>query len=208
MGRERPIVERQRPDNTQPTVLRAIISPCTGCKNNVEPPVNPEEMESQKHRKDVWPCPKRVLYAKRKRAQEVGDRTLDYGNPVYNESLLGVNPVWPGQVANGENLGNKYGYVFIATFEDNVDNGWNPEFDTARIRCRGPFLIAQPERVWNFHGRAAQWDTVLGWTRRYYVDGAEFHGFILEAATWQVAKGYSRKVDNNLGRTLSGKSRF
>jgi hypothetical protein len=165
-------------------------------------------MDDGRYRKDIWPCPKRVLYAQRERAKRINDRSFNYANPIYNDALLAVNPVWPGQVVDGKNLGNKYGYIFIATFEDNFDNGWNQGFATGKIRCRGPFLIAQPERYWNFLGRMDQWDTLLVWSRVYHIDGAKFEGFALEAATWQVASGYERKQDTNMGRILSGVSRF
>jgi hypothetical protein len=151
-----------------------------------------------------WPCPKAVLYAQRAMATKLGaGQNANYNHPVYDEKLRSVNPV-PAGVGKHQN---GYSYVFVATYEDNVESGWNPEFvnDTTRIRCRGPFLVATPERLLNIQGRLEQLDHVLIFSRYYYVDGAEFAGYALEAATWQVHTSATRATDRNLFVTLSGK---
>lgn len=200
---ERPIVEKRKPDSTRPTMLRAIISPCTGCRNNIQVPTTPEESDSKRNVAG-WPCPKVQLYQQKLRATREGDRSVNYSHPVFDDRLRGTNPVWPGISINGDPVGNNYAYIFVATFEDNVDNGWNPEWDTSKIRCRGPFLLASPERHWNLLGHAEQGDGAIIWLSNFYIDGANFKGFALEAAIWQTPTGYSRTTTSNITRTTSG----
>lgn len=193
MPRERPLVEFFSP--SKPNKLRAIVSPCKGCKNNI--PVNDGELEDIEH--TVGPvCPKRVLY---KNAQnfEWAKNEFKWDGPVFDTSLLSQNPVWPGL----KDHGNAYAYVFIATYEDNVDNGWNPTFDTDRIHCRGPYLIKGTEREWHIIGHLEQSDRVITTEKRFMVDGQEFMGLVEEAQVWQVARGYVREISRNLGKSNS-----
>lgn len=205
MAKERPIVEQDRYDRNSGNIFRAIISPCTGCRNNVPVPTDTEDAQDGSTQ---WACPKQRLYSQKLRAEKSGDRSKTYDHPVYNERLKGVNPVWPGVETNGESNKNNYAYVFLAFYEDNVENGYNPEWDTKKIRCRGPFLMMAPERYWNFFGHAEQGDHILAFLSYYYIDGAAFKGFAQEASTYKVASGYTRKIDFNLGRTLSGAPRY
>lgn len=223
MAKERPIVERQpRGELYEFPVDRAIISPCTGCKNNL-PVTPPSERPTERQPADpgrAWPCPKQEFYALREAARRSGDRSRNYSHPVFDQRLKAVNPVWPGlqlEDPDGQKYNQRYAYVFLAFFTDNNSAGGGAfqrsgrgglNIDTEKIRCRGPFLLASTERQWNFFGNIDQGDTVLGFNAYYYIDGVEFRGYALEAATWQVAHGYSRKLDSNLGRTLSGASRF
>lgn len=225
MARERPPVERPARDREFKKLMSmgsAIISPCTGCQNNL-PQRRPSE--STDVRRGVpkgapWPCPKQVLYAQRDAARDLGDASRNYSHPVYDPQLKARNPVWPGLQLNspsGEKYSQRYAYVFLAFFDDNSQSGSGAfqrsgrgglNIDTSRIRCRGPYLLASTERQWNLMGTIDQGDTVLAFNTYYFIDGAEFQGYALEAATWQVATGYSRKIDSNLGRTLSGASRY
>ena len=195
MPRERPIVEPLSPSTAQSQVSRAIISPCTGCKNNI--PVADGEVDGVES--NLGPvCPKRILYKLRDRNQ---DKTLDrnYDGPVFDANLLGMNPVWPAL----KDHGNAYAYVFIATYEDNVDNGWNPTFDTERIICRGPYLIKGTEREWHALGHLQQRDFVASTNQRFFIEGQEFQGLVEEAQVWQVARGYVREIDRNLLKSNS-----
>jgi hypothetical protein len=206
MGRERPIVERKPPDQLYPKWMRGIVSPCTGCTNNKPVTLDIDTYEKYKQNPSFvaqpWPCPKQVYYAIAAQAKIIGDTTLDWDNPVFDEKAKAINPVFPGLFDHA----NHYSYIFVATFEDNVDTGWNPEWDRNKIRCRGPFLVVMPERWTNFLGHLSQGDTVLINLSYYYVDGAEFRGFAWDAAMWQTATGYTRKQDHNVGRTLHAKA--
>lgn len=222
MASERPIVEREpRSAHQQLRMGGAIISPCTGCRNNV----GVDDLDINKLTEDTrdpnrpWPCPKQILYAQKKAAERVGDTSHNYKHPVYDRRLQFRNPIWPGlqlDSEDGAEYNQRYAYLFLAFYSDN-DQSKSGAFeksgrgglniDTTKIRCRGPYLLASTERQWNFFGIPDQGDTVLAFNAYYYVDGAEFQGYALEAATWQVANGYSRKIDSNLGRTLSGAAR-
>lgn len=208
MAKERPITVRP-PFEEIPTFQRAIVSPCTGCKNQY--PVPNEGLSWEEYKAMVpegyRPCPKEFLYSQKRAANGAESGDTNWNHPIYNENLRGINPVWPGIKIGSEELGNSYGYVFLATFEENVDDGWNIEWDTAKIRCRGPFLIAFPERYWNYFGRLEQSDTVLAMISYYYIDGAQFQGYAMPSATSSVATGYNRKIDSNLGKILSGTPR-
>lgn len=202
-NKERPIVERRAPDSGTFKMGPAIISPCAGCKNNT--PVHWEQDAINKNEfKNRWPCPKQILYAKNKASDgEVANRD-NFGHPVYDQALKSINPVWPGL----KDYNNQYGYLFLAFIEDNVNNGWNSEWDTAKIRCRGPFLLGSKEKAWNYLGRAEQRDPVIGFISYYHLDGVEFKGYAFEAAVRQgAAKGYTRKEDADLRRILSGYNR-
>lgn len=202
-NKERPIVERRPPDSGTLKNGPAIISPCTGCKNNTPVHWTKDAQDNNTH-KNRWPCPKQVLYAQKKAAEGKDSKLKNYDSPVYQEKLKGVNPVWPGL----EDYNNQYGYVFLAFFEDNVNNGWNPEWDTAKIRCRGPFMIASTEKSWNYFGRAQQRDPVLGFISYYHIDGVLFRGYAFEAAIRRgAAVGYTRQDDTDLRRILSGYNR-
>ncbi len=80
---------------------------------------------------------------------------------------------------------------------------YNPKFDTERIHCRGPYLIVTPERKLNFGGHLEQWDTLIVYNNKFSIDGVPMFGMIEEAAIWQVARGYMREIDNNLGLSFS-----
>ncbi len=123
----------------------------------------------------------------------------NYDGPVFDANLLGMNPVWPAL----KDHGNAYAYVFIATYEDNVDNGWNPTFDTERIICRGPYLIKGTEREWHALGHLQQRDFVASTNQRFFIEGQEFQGLVEEAQVWQVARGYVREIDRNLLKSNS-----
>jgi hypothetical protein len=114
-----------------------------------------------------------------------------WDGPVYDDKLRGINPIWPGL----RDHGNAYAYVFIATFEDNVENGWNPEFDTEKIHCRGPYLIKSTEREWHLQGHLEQNDPVFISTKRFFIEGQLFEGFVEPGQIWQVARGYVREID-------------
>lgn len=209
MPRERPLVEIISPDKTSKRVLRGIISPCAGCKNNIPVVTTPEEADglADTDRPAGIPCPKQVLYARKRFSEDVGGASLtanygggeNPGSPIFDESLRGTNPVWPGL----KKYGNAYSYAFVATYEDNVDNGYNPTFDTEKIHCRGPFLIKTPERKLNFAGHLEQGDPILAMLNTYRIDGADFHGFIEEAMIWQVARGYMREIDRITVKSVS-----
>jgi len=195
MPRERPIVESVSPSSNADTQVRGIISPCTGCKNNI--PVNDGDQIDVES--TVGPvCPKRILYKMRQNAAE-GTSNQRWDGPVYDDSLRGLNPVWPGL----KDHGNAYAYVFIATYEDNVENGWNPTFDTDKIHCRGPYLIKNTERQWHLQGHLEQSDPVFISSRRFFLDGQLFEGFVEPAQIWQVARGYVREIDRNLTKSNS-----
>lgn len=197
MPRERPIVESVSPSSNAAKQVRGIISPCTGCKNNI--PVNDGDIDNIEH--TIGPvCPKQLLYKLKQNSAE-GTDNRNWNGPVYNEDLRGVNPVWPG--LKSQNPPNAYAYVFVATYEDNVENGWNPEFDTARIHCRGPYLIKNTEREWHLQGHLEQRDPVFISSQRFFLDGQVFEGFIEPGQIWQVARGYVREIDRNLTKSNS-----
>lgn len=198
MPRERPLIEPNNPSNNQPNLLRGIISPCSICKNNI--PVDDGDLDG-KERNSGIPCPKRILYKAREKYQRTTDtnRKYNWDGPVFNVKLLSTNPVWPGLREHG----NAYAYVYVATYEDNVDTNWNPTFDTERIICRGPYLIKSPEKVWHINGHLEQGDPVLVERKNYFIDGQPFQGFIDEAEIWQVARGYMREIDMVLLKSLS-----
>ena len=196
--RHLPLIVRQGPDSNKPSFLRGRISPCTGCQNQTSVSADPKS-DVQSETKN-WPCPKSILYAHKAWAKGDSTNTTNFDHPVYDDKLRGINPI-PAGVTGHQN---GYSYVYVATYEDNVENGWNPGFDTQRIRCRGPFLISTPERLMNCLGRLEQGDHVLVFSRYYFLDGAQFEGFVIEAATWQVHSSATRKIDTNLVSTLSG----
>jgi hypothetical protein len=145
-------------------------------------------------------CPKRRLYKIRDINKEVSDE-FNWAGPIFNVDLLGTNPVWP--MVKGHY--NEYGYVFIATYEDNVENGWNPTFNTEKIHCRGPFLIKGTEREWHLLGHLEQEDRVLITYDSFYIEGQQFLGLVEEAQVWQMARGYVRDIDVNLVKSMSAK---
>jgi hypothetical protein len=196
--RHLPIIKGPGTDATSPVYMRAIVSPCTGCANQTLVPAdfNQDPTPGTKS----WPCPKAVLYAQKEWAKKVGGTNYNYDHPIYDDKLRGLNPVPAGVTGHT----NSYSYVFIATHEDNVDTGWNPGFRTDIIRCRGPFLVFMPERLLNCLGRLEQGDHVLSFSRYYWLDGAQFEGFVMEAATWQIHTSATRKIDTNLVTTVSG----
>jgi len=196
--RHLPIIKGPGPDASSPVFLRAIISPCTGCQN--QSIVSTDSKTDQQSTTKNFPCPKVMLYAQKAQAQQLGATNYNYDHPVYDDKLRGLNPIPAGVTGHS----NGYSYVFIATYEDNVESGWNPSWDTTRIRCRGPFLVSAPERLMNIMGRLEQGDHVLAFSRYYWLDGAQFEGFVMEAATWQVHTSATRKLDTNLVSTLSG----
>lgn len=196
-SRERPLIEPFSPSSNRAKQLRGIISPCTGCKNNI--PVDDGELDDVES--NMGPiCPKRLLYKQADKFKYAGWGQKKWGGPIYDKKLLGMNPVWPGL----KDHGNAYGYVFIATYEDNVENNWNPTFDTERIRCSGPYLIKKTEREWHILGHLEQSDRVIATEKRFFVDGQEFLGFAEDAQVWQVARGYVREIDRNLCKSNSG----
>lgn len=198
MPRERPIVEPVSPSTRRPAQMRGIISPCTGCKNNI--PVNEGGVELEGVESISGPvCPKRVLYELKKRYGQTDHTTTNWNGPVYDDKLRGVNPVWP----NANDHGNAYAYVFVATFEDNVETGFNPTFDTERIVCRGPYLIKGTEREWHILGHIEQQDAIMVTNRRFFIEGQDFMGLAEEAQVWQVARGYAREIDRNLTKSNS-----
>lgn len=196
--RHLPLIQRRAPEADTPQFLRARIAPCTGCMNQTPVTANPNS-ESNATTK-AWPCPKVMLYAQKAQAMATDAKNFDYDHPVYDDSLKAMNPV-PAGVGNHEN---PYSYVFVSTYEDNVDSGWNHKFDTRFIRCRGPYLIATPERLLNILSRPDQGDHVLVFSRYYFLDGAQFEGFVTEAATWQVHTNTKREIDRNIVATTSG----
>lgn len=197
-----PKIDQSYLSNLSNNTMRGIISPCAFCKNNIPVPKTPEEWEKM-YTMEIdqgWACPKKRLYATKELIQiEGGAADKNLNHPAYDPKLKGKNPVWPGEGNN-----NPYAYVYIATFEDNIDNGFNPNFDTERIRCRGPFLINQPERYWNFLGHLEYLDTVLVHLHSQYLDGIQILGYVTESSVWQTAKGYLREIDKNLGVSFSG----
>ena len=194
MPRERPLIEPTSPSINQ-TPMRGIISPCKGCKNNI--PVNDGELDNIEY--DVGPvCPKRLLYKLKENHKNTSDE-YNWDGPIFDVRLRPINPVWPGF----KDYGNAYAYVFVATFEDNVDTGWNPKFDTERIVCRGPYLIKGTERQWHIEGHLEQDDPVIIYPGEYFIQGQLFKGFVEGAQVWQVARGYVREIDHNLGKSNS-----
>jgi len=194
MSRERPIVEPVSPSYNRQPVMRGIISPCAGCKNNI--PANDGDIANIEH--NLGPvCPKRRLYKSRDLFQESNE--YSWTGPVYDDKLLGTNPVWP--MLRGH--GNEYAYVFVATYEDNVDNGYNPTFDTERIKCRGPYLIKGTERMWHHLGHLEPQDRVLITNQRFFIEGQEFMGLAEDSQVWRTAQGYVREIDNNLCKSMS-----
>ena len=153
--------------------------------NSVEPQLGPA-------------CPKALYYRMKQNAPE-GTDNRRWSGPVYDDTLRGLNPVWPALKKHG----NAYAYVWIATFEDNVENGWNPTFDTETIKCRGPYLIKSTERDWHLTGHLEQNDPVFISARKFFIDGQLFEGFVEPAQIWQVARGYVREIDRNLTKSNS-----
>lgn len=195
MPRERPIVEPVSPSSRRPVQMRGIISPCKGCKNNI--PASDGTIDGVES--NFGPvCPKRRLYKMRDTHQDATGE-YNWGGPIFDLDLLGTNPVWPLL----KDHGNEYAYVFVATYEDNVENGRNPTFDTERIHCRGPFLIKGTERQWHALGHLEPEDRVIITNARFFIDGQMFHGLAEEAQVWQVARGYVREIDRNLGKSYS-----
>jgi len=196
--RHLPIINKRSPDSDEPVFLRGIISPCTGCQNNTATPkdLNADMMPATK----AWPCPKTILYAHKEWSKKDGELTSNFSSPIYDEKLRGINPTPAG--VNGYTNG--YSYAYIATYEDNVDNGWNPNFNTQIIRCRGPYLLSAPERLQKILGSLDQHDHILAFSRYYFLDGVQFKGFAMEAATWQVHTSDTRRTDTNLGSSTSG----
>jgi hypothetical protein len=195
MPRERPIVESISPSSNRAVQMRGIISPCTGCKNNI--PVNDGELGDIEY--VVGPvCPKRTLYFQKQTAI-AGTFNQNWSGPIFDEELRVLNPVWPAL----KKYNNGYAYVFVATYEDNVDNNWNPAFDTEKIACRGPYLIKSTEREWHTQGHLEQGDSVLVTSRRYFIDGQSFEGFVEPAQVWQVSRGYMREIDRNVTKSNS-----
>jgi len=195
MPRERPIVEPVSPSSNKATQVRGIISPCTGCKNNI--PVNDGDLSSIEH--TVGPvCPKRLLYALKKNTIE-GSNNQNWEGPIFDDGLLSINPVWPALKKHN----NGYAYVFVATYEDNVENNWNPSFDTAKIHCRGPYLIKSTEREWHQQGHLEQGDPVFVQMKRFFINGQPFLGFAENGQIWQVARGYVREIDRNITKSNS-----
>lgn len=193
--RGRPIVEPVSPSKHKYNQMRGIVSPCAGCKNNI--PVNDGEIEDIEH--NIGPvCPKRKLYKQWQKYQHA-DKMAKWEGPVYNLKLLSQNPVWPALKEHD----NSYAYVFIATYEDNVDTKWNPNFDTERIHCRGPYLIRGSEKSWHIIGHLEQSDRVIVTEKNFMVDGQSFLGFVEEAQIWQVARGYLREIDRNILKSNS-----
>lgn len=223
MAKERSVIPARRsPEQSEPLFFRAIVSPCTGCKKGAIPiSVNEDDISSGGKTSGIkgdWPCPKRILYAQKLNAF---NRTLSglndasanklWRHPIYNEQYLLENPCWASGNYLGTNLNNessefalKYNYFFVATFYDNVENGWNPNFDTEKIRCRGPFLCASPEKLLNWHGKINQWRTVLCFSQYYMMDGVQFYGYLVEATAWKTHQAIARKIDHNLTATVSG----
>lgn len=193
--RERPVVEATSPSRTdQFTIVRGIISPCKGCKNNIQP----RGFEGNSEQRGGPVCPKRILYKLKELYGESTDE-FNWEGPVFDANLLSINPVWPGL----KDYGNGYAYVFIATYEDNVDTGLNPNFDTERIICRGPMLIKTSEREWHQQGHLEQGDPVIAYVWKFFVEGQEFQGFAEPGQIWQVARGYAREIDRNVGKSMS-----
>lgn len=204
MIKDKPIVQPLPSNLSRQVIGRAIVSPCTGCKNNKPVNLNLEnKKDSDLNMDEAWPCPKQIFYAYHQEARKTGDESRNYNHPVFDERLRGVNPVFPGL----KDYFNQYAYVFLAFYSDNVDNGHNPEWDTTKIRCRGPYMLASTEKMWNYLGRIEQWDTVIGMNTYYYTDGVRFSGYAIEAHSHQTSKGYTRKQDNTPARILSGTSR-
>lgn len=195
MPRERPIVEPVSPSSSKAKSMRGIVSPCTGCKNNI--PVNDGDLSSIEY--TIGPvCPKRLLYKMKQNSLE-GSSNMNWDGPIFDAKFLGINPVWPAL----KDYNNGYAYVFVATYEDNVENGWNPSFDTERIHCRGPYLIKSTEREWHQQGHLEQGDAVFVHAKRYFISGQLFAGFAEPGQIWQVARGYVREIDRNLTKSNS-----
>jgi hypothetical protein len=195
MPRERPVITYSSPSLDRSVTLRGKVSPCVGCKNNT--PVNDGELDYTEY--TVGPvCPKRLLY-KLKSQYQGANKEQNWEGPIFDESLLATNPVWPGHKKHG----NAYGYVFVATHEDNVDSGWNPAFDTEIIVCRGPMLIKETERSWHLTGHLERNDPVLVTLKHFFINGQEFQGFAESSQVWQNSIGYGREIDRNLGKSLS-----
>lgn len=203
---QRPIVEPVAPETgSQSPFERARVSPCSTCPKNV--PLEPHLAKQALAGEVVsnWPCPKQVYYYQAQQAIAEARKNpsihLDskYLSPIYNSSLRAHNPVWPGK--HGD-----FGYpiVFLAFLADNLDNGWNPHWDPKLIRCRGPFLISGSERNWNANGRIRENDYCIVLRTYYHLDGSRFHGAILPGSVGKDARGYSRKIDVNVGRTVHG----
>lgn len=212
MPKLRPIVTKFPPDfdfENVPSIDRGIISPCHGCKNNTPIITNSDDSANLVDRGVSWPCPKKVFYQMASQARNLNDPTYNYNHPVFDERLLASNPVWPGlnlKSPAGQPYLNKYTYVFVALFNDNVAPDSNPSWSSEGIRCRGPYLLASNERQWNFAGRIEQREPLLVFNTYYYLDGIEFLGYVFDAATLQVANGYTRKVSNNCSRFFSGQT--
>ena len=197
-----PILKRRAESADEPVFMRGIVSPCTGCRNNIatSKDINgPEDRTSPTS--GGWPCPKSKMYAQREWAKNnKGEQMANFQSPIFDEKLRAINPT-PAGVTGYDN---GYSYAYIATYEDNVENGWNPTFNTEIIRCRGPYLLAAPERLQKLLGNIDQGNHILAFSRYYYLDGVEFKGFIMEAATWQVHTSATRLTDTNLGSSTGG----
>ena len=199
-NRNQQILKRRASFADEPVFMRGIISPCTGCQNKF---AVSKDIKSNKKRSNEqgWPCPKSILYAHKEWSKsQTGKLAVNYDGPLYDETLKGINPVFAG--VNGRDNG--YSYAYIATYEDNVETGWNPGFNTEIIRCRGPYLLTAPERLQKILGILEQQNHILAFSRYYYLDGSEFMGFVMEAATWQVHTSATRRTDTNLDSSTSG----
>lgn len=187
-----------------PRLGRAIISPCSACRNSVPMPGPDVNLDKIKFDPSCtgWTCPKRVLRERLVQARNSGDTETNYFHCAYDEAFQYVNPVWPGSKEtgpDGEPYQNPYPVIYLAFFEDNVANDTNPSWDTENIRCRGPFLPASTERSWMLNGRMRQGDSVLALRTYYYVDGLMYSGYFWEAASMQVCAAPVRKIDGNCG---------
>jgi len=201
MAFERPLIEKLNPTLSEPSIQRAIVSPCTECQNNIPVGGTPEEMDQMV---DIncelgHPCPKKALYSLKKQSDASNSKLMNFDNAVFDEDLLAVNPVWPGLAKDG----NAYGYLWVATYDDNKNSGYNTNWDTKYIHCRGPALIRLTERMWHLAGHIEQGDELLVIRLKFSIDGIDFYGLAEEAQIWQTSQGYGREVDRNLGKSFS-----
>lgn len=198
MSRKGPLLTRIHPESRFAGITRrGIVSPCEGCKNAVGVHVGRDDPGTGSETRG-WPCPKKVLLAQAEALRHSGNsggRDLD--GPAYQEELLPINPQWTGRHHD-----RPYNLVYVAFHEDNPDN---PDFDTERIRCRGPFLVGPSERESIAAGRLRPEDPVVVQLAPKDIGfGVTLFGWAWPGQDGRSAHGEPRKIDFNLGQTLAG----
>lgn len=194
MAEERHLVERHAAGNAQSTIKRAIFSPCPGCKLVKTISKNEEEGD----RPGIGVCPKQVFYARKEALAGAATLNFNLASPIFDEKLLGKNPVWAGQMDHG----NAYNLAYAALYEDNEHN---KDFDTKDIVCSGPYLVKTPERWLHTLGYPAPGFTALVEKASFMLDGVQFEGLIEEADIWQITTAVVREIDKIIGKVASGK---